>query len=247
MRQERARDPLYFLLGPGLFTIAVALVFALDPWPVPVAAQGAMLGLGPAVIIVALAWVGVSLAPRAGISSPPALRDRSAWLRILLHTIAPGAAIGAVLLFLDLQWGFTSAALRSLGVSWVHVPLPHSLLHYGAGGVLVEALYRLIPLPILTWLISGVILRGRAREAVFWTLAALTSLLEPLGLLSAGLNVQLGVIVAAVYAANLLEAYHFKRFGWAAPLLFRAALYLVWHCFGPYLLPPESMLYPGQH
>lgn len=247
MWPERSRDTLYFLLGPGLFTLAVALTFAISPWPVPIPAQGAMLGVAPALILVAMAGVGVCLAPRAGISSPPPVRDRAAWRKILVHTIVPGAAVGALLLFLDMQWGFTSTALQGLGVTWVHVPLPQSLLHYGAGGVLVEALYRLIPLPILTWLISGVILQGRAREAVFWTLAALTSLMEPVGLMGAGLNVQLGVILIAVYGANLLEAYHLKRFGWPAPLLFRAALYLVWHCFGPYLLPAESMLYPGPH
>ncbi|OGT71581.1 MAG: hypothetical protein A3H44_14065 [Gammaproteobacteria bacterium RIFCSPLOWO2_02_FULL_57_10] len=74
----------------------------------------------------------------------------------------------------------------------------------------------------------------------------LTSLLEPAGFLAAGgVNLQLATLLLIVFAINVLEAAHYKRYGWAAPLLFRMALYLVWHCFGPYLLPADSILYPG--
>lgn len=244
--KSKRRELAIFLLGPAALTLVTATIFRVYPWPVPLEAQGKLLGFAPASVILALAVLGLMCARRAGVPDTPALSDGAIWKKIFIATVPLGLFCGALLLAADVFFGFTSAAVSAIDVSWVHVPLPESLLHYSAGAVLLECLYRLIPLPILTWLISGVLMKGRAREPVFWALAVLTSLFEPAGFLAVGgINLQLATLLVFVFGVNLVEAAHYKRFGWSAPLIFRLALYLVWHCVGPYLLPADSMLYPG--
>jgi hypothetical protein len=43
----------------------------------------------------------------------------------------------------------------------------------------VEVSYRLLAVPMLLWLISGLVLRGRWQVQVFWLLAVLSSPVEP--------------------------------------------------------------------
>jgi hypothetical protein len=85
---------------------------------------------------------------------------------------------------------------------------------------------------------------------VFWTLALLSSLVEPasqLSLARPGAAAALTMLLVVTFAANLFEAIEFRRYGWAAPILFRRAFYAVWHCFGPYFVSTHSLLYPGSH
>jgi hypothetical protein len=100
------------------------------------------------------------------------------------------------------------------------------------------------------WLVGRVMLKGRAAGPLFWTLALLTSLIEPasnLALAQPGAAAALGMLLVVAFAANLFEAVEFRRYGWPAPILFRLAFYGVWHCAGPYLVSPHSLLYPGVH
>jgi hypothetical protein len=244
------RDVLYFLAGPALIAAGAATAFHLWPWPVPIASQ-AQVFQAPVVALILLAGAaGVTMSSRFDLPSAPALRDGAAWGRIALATIGAGALFGAALLGLDAVFGITAGAAKALGASWVNVALPASLAHYAAGGVLVECLYRLAPIPILGWLIGTVLLRRRANAAVFWSLAVVTSLLEPaaqLALVRPGAMAAVTVMIVLTFAANLFEAVEFRRFGWPAPILFRLAFYAVWHCFGPYLSPASSILYPGPH
>jgi hypothetical protein len=247
---QRARDLLYFLIGPGLITVATAVAFHFGPWPVPVPSQGQIFQPLPVAVILALGAVGVVLAPRAGLPPAPSLADGERWREILLWSLAPGIGFGVALFGVDAVFGVTTGAARALGVTWINVALPTSLAHYAAAGVLLECVYRLIPIPILTWLVSGVIFRRRGQTQVFWSLAVLTSLLEPasqIGGATGAINGALITLMILTFAANLFEAAHLRRHGWPAPILFRIAFYGVWHCFGPYLLPPQSILYPGLH
>jgi hypothetical protein len=56
-------------------------------------------------------------------------------------------------------------------------------LIFSAAPAIVMLIYRLVPIALLQWLLAEQLLKGDRRTAVFWTLAVLTSLLEPLGLL----------------------------------------------------------------
>jgi hypothetical protein len=244
------RDILYFLAGPALVAAAAAAAFHFWPWPVPIAAQAQVFQPLVVAVILMAGCAGVGASSRFGLPSAPSLADGAAWGRVAVATAGSGALFGAALLGLDALFGLTAGAAKAMGVSWVNVALPASLAHYAAGGVLVECLYRLAPIPLLGWLIGTGLLKGRANVAVFWSLALVTSLIEPasqLALVRPGAMAAVAGMVVLTSAANLFEAIEFRRFGWPAPILFRLALYAVWHCFGPYLSSPSSALYPGPH
>jgi hypothetical protein len=67
---------------------------------------------------------------------------------------------------------------------------------------------------------------------LFWALAVLTSLLEPLGMLAdlqvlpVGLMVFLGM---ALFSINFTQAVFFRKYGFLASILVRLGFYLVWH------------------
>lgn len=243
------RDVSYFIAGPGLLAALSVALFTFSPWPVPIPSQAATLQPTVVAVLLAAGIVGVGLSSRAGFPSAPRLGDGRAWIRIAVPTLIAGAGFGSAMLASDAATHFTSSALKALGASWINVPLPWSLPHYGAAAVLLEVIYRLVPLPVLT-LFFGVLLKGRGASQVFWGLAILTSTIEPMSLLALGRPGALAALLgpmAIAFAANVFEALEMKRLGWPAPILFRLSLYGVWHCFGPYLLPRSSVLYPGLH
>ncbi len=249
-RDHDWRNSILFLAGPALVTFIVALVFRFNPWPVPIPAQGQILQLIPVGFILGLGCIGVTLSPLVGLPGAPALADLARWRSVLIASLVPGFVFGATLFWLDATFGIASSAVANLGATWVNLPLPQSLGHFAAAAVLVECVYRLIPIPIFTWLVSRVGFRGRFESPTFWALAILTSLVEPvsqLGLKVGLISAALASLIVLTFAANLFEARHLRRHGWPAPILFRLSFYAVWHCFGPYLLSPSSILYPGQH
>jgi len=244
------RNAVYFVAGPALVTLAAIAAFQLHPWPVPIPSQAQLLQPLPVAVILMLGLIGVALSNHAGLPSAPDVRDTAAWCRLLLVSGGAGIAFGVVLFGLDAATGLTAGAAQALGVTWINVPLPQSLAHYAAAGVLLECLYRIIPITLFLWLIGRVVLRGRGNTQVFWTLALLTSLIEPasqLALARPGAAVALTGLLVLTFAANLFEAREFHRHGWPAPVLFRLAFYGVWHCFGPYLISEQSILHPGVH
>jgi hypothetical protein len=250
LSSRASRDALYFAFGPALVALAVTATFYLHPWAVPIPSQAQLLQPVPVAAILVLGLIGVSLSNRADLPSVPELRDGRRWRNLLVVSAGAGIIFGAALLCLDAWTGLTANALKALGATWINVPLPASLAHYAAAAILVECLYRLVPIPILGWLIGRVILRGRGNTQVFWTLALLTSLIEPvsqLGLARPGAAAELVGLLVVTFAANLFEARELREHGWPAPILFRLGFYGVWHCFGPYLLSAQSVLYPGPH
>ena len=54
------------------------------------------------------------------------------------------------------------------------------LLAFSAASIVVEVIYRLFPIPLVMFPVSNLLLKRRLEEPIYWTLAILTSLLEPL-------------------------------------------------------------------
>lgn len=176
----------------------------------------------------ALGFAGVSLSERTGF--PPAWAKGSARSRLLIPALW-GVVFGLLAIATDAATGWTKAVAAKLGQSSIHIPFPASVLIYPGGAVIVEILYRLFLIPVLLWIVSSLLLRGKGREATFWTLAALTSLLEPLGDL--GLRDQglptMAAVFAQDYVLNFTQAWFFRRQGFLAAIVVRVAFYLVWH------------------
>ena len=175
-------------------------------------------------------WIGIWSARRAGL--PGAWDPRASNHQRFTIPIALGLLLGAPQVALDLATGYTAVLAHQHGLPRENIDFPASLLIYPGGAIIVEVCYRLLLVPLLLWLVSTWLLRGRARAGVFWTLAVLTSLLEPL---SQDLDLgQFGAVVAALgfgldFALNLAQAAVFGRSGFLAAIALRGAFYLVWH------------------
>ena len=185
----------------------------------------------PAILIVGLAGLaGVWLSHRTGF--PPAwdasvpARWRFAYPSLI------GVAIGVFLSLADVGTHWT-ATFSTPGGGPFNAPFPGSLLFYPGGAIIVEVFYRLIPIPLVMFLVSNLLLRGRWQQQVFWVMAALTSLIEPasqdLPDLRTGTEVAVGLNFIADYALNLSQAVMFRRYGFLASIILRVAMYLVWH------------------
>ena len=154
--------------------------------------------------------IGVGLSSRFGCRSAPPLADGRDRAGLLAISCGVGFAAGLYQLFqsvwppfahqveiLDRQSGMPALA------AWVNVGLPWSIPHYFVGSVGLEILYRLAPIPILTWLISNLALRGRGQAATFWSVGVLAAFLEPLTSLLITVR---GPLPAATLAFELFDA-----------------------------------------
>jgi hypothetical protein len=187
----------------------------------------------PMIAAVALAGLlGIWLSDRTGFPAAWGQDTVSNRKRILIP-VALGISFGVIASGIDLVFHGTSFFVQQTGNSSFNVPFPGSLLFYSGGAIVVEVIYRLVTIPLLLWLISNVVLRGRAQTQVFWALALLTSLLEPLDqnmfVFQAG---AIGLAMAQTlsdFGHNVAQAAMFRSYGFLAAILTRVAMYLVWH------------------
>lgn len=122
----------------------------------------------------------------------------------------------------------------------IHVPLPYSIPVYLTGGIFLELLYHFIPILLLTWVISGLVLKDRYQDRVFWISAILLALWEPamqlLGMLNMGMVSSLPfaiMLFVFIFTANIIPLALFRRYGFLAPVVFRMTDYLLWHIIFP--------------
>ena len=186
----------------------------------------------PAIALVGLAGlVGVWLSHRTGF--PAALDPRISNRQRFLYPALIGLGFGLLLVVNEQFTGGIQRFLEQSGLPAFNVPFPASLFAYTGGAIIVEVIYRLLPIPLFLWLISTVLLRGRAQNQVFWGLALLTSAIEPvtqeLGLLQAGMVAVFAVNLVTGFGFNFAQAMMFRRSGFLAALTVRWAGYLVWH------------------
>jgi hypothetical protein len=179
----------------------------------------------------ALGMVGIIFAHRTGF--PSAWDARLSNRQRVLYPVAIGLGFGLLAVLIEQFTHGTSFFKEQTGSAVFNAPFPGSLLLYPGGAVLVEVLYRLLPIPLLLWVISNVLLRGRAQTPVFWSLALLTSLIEPvsqdLGAFRAGAVMLAVSQFVPDYAFNLTQAALFRRYGFLVAIAARVVDYLVWH------------------
>jgi hypothetical protein len=202
-----------------------------------------LFGVGPTTastgVFVWPVLVGVGLAGLAGIWLSDRTGFPSAWdARVsnrqrLLYPIAIGVGFGLLQVSIEELTHWIEFVKQLTGASVFNTAFPGSLLVYPGGAVVVEVFYRLLPIPLLLWLISSLALRGRAQTQVFWSLALLTSLIEPVT--QTALFLQAGAIAlgtgefALQFAFNVAQAALFRRYGFLAAIVARWGMYLVWH------------------
>lgn len=145
--------------------------------------------------------------------------------------IAYGAIVGILLVFMVAIMGFSKLMSLKLGISSLHLDFPFSIFVYTVASILVESIYHLIPIGILFWIVSHLILKGKKAKYTYWTLAVIFSLLEPISQLVAFemFSISLLFIGLLIFSFNLLLCFLLLRYGILAAIVTRWSFYMVWH------------------
>lgn len=224
-----------FALGPGAAALLISWLLTLNPPEFAHPSQAAALQfaiLGP---LVALGALGVFVSILSKMTPDPLAAGRRS--AAIWTAAAAGLALGLAVLGLDFVTRFSDRVAATLGIASIHIAFPASLYVYAAGAVAVECLYRIVPLS-LAYGLARLLLKGRGEAVVFWILAALTSLLEPLSQagLAQGAPALVLVLFAAIWLFNISEAALWRRYGWTSLIVSRVVFYVVWHvALGPVL------------
>jgi hypothetical protein len=231
--QQPARRPGAYATWLGLLALLAIISLLLHAFFPDALADPtqAMFFSWPALAVVgSIGLAGAWLARRTAFPEPWAARISNRQRLIVPGVV--GVAGGLLLVGLDLLTGFTKVLAGRHGVAQQYTGFLPMLLAFAGASILVQVIYRLLLLPGALWVISGLLLRGRAQQPVFWALAVLTSTFEPFtqwpdlaavpGLVLAGrLAVMLGI--------NFAEAAAWRKWGLVAMIAVRAGFYLVWH------------------
>jgi hypothetical protein len=234
--QSPQRDLVLFLCGPALVAVAIAVWFAVRPWPVPVADQAQHYMPGPVAISLGLGAIGAWLSSRVGLPSVPALTDGRRWLWLVLASTGLGLLIVAVSAVEDAMLGVQHFLAQRIGHPSMNVPFPASIPHYLCGSILQECLFRLGPVPILAWVIGKLAFRDGVKPQVFWTIAILLSLVEPVMEMVMTIHVRPDIALiggGTGVVGNLVWVALYRKMGWPVLLITRIVLELGWHVAWP--------------
>lgn len=184
----------------------------------------------PAIAVLGvLGVVGVYFAHLSGFPAAWSTEDS---LRRWLLPVGIGLAFGVGYIVMDKVTGFVALNNAHHGVAVQFVGYVPSILIFVGGAIISELVFRLVPIPLLLWLISYLALRKRWTEQVFWVLAILTSLLEPVSQFSFLINSAAATgltVMAAGFAFNMVQAGFFRRYGFLSAIAVRIAFYMIWH------------------
>ena len=178
------------------------------------------------IVTVLLGLVGLILAPKAGF---PEMWDANIsskqrfWLPLIV-----GSGLGVIMVLLD--------QIRPLGTE-IQTRFPDSLIVFLLAGLVEEIIVHLFLTTLLVWLISGVILRNRYQETIFWLVAVGVGILYWLVQINAirsyfpeKFSVVVAIQILFVIAATItMGAYYFRKSGFLAAVTLRYGFYLVWH------------------
>lgn len=174
--------------------------------------------------LVALGLVGLWLAPRTGFADGFDWRVSHAQRFVGPFVIGLGFAVADIAVYKLVIHPEPITALMPF-----MQPFPYSLLLFGSGAMYVECLYRFLPIPVLMALTGWLWPRLQRSQGLFWTLALLTSLVEPLEQLITDSPALIAYSFGTGYAMNLLQAVFFRHYGFLAALFVRLGHYALWH------------------
>lgn len=174
--------------------------------------------------LVALGGLGMWLAPHTGFADLLDTRVSrwQRWGRPLLVGLAFASADVGVY-----KWVIHPGPVTSL--TPFMQPFPYSVLLFGSGALYTDCLYRLIPIPVLMWLVGGLLLKNPRNTGLFWVLAGVTSLVEPYQQLITDSPALIVYSFGTGYAMNVLQAVFFRYYGFLAALTIRLGHYALWH------------------
>jgi hypothetical protein len=214
------------------YLVAVKLVLMFLPAVFRSPSQAAVFAWPALAVWAILGGIGVYLADRTGFPPPwgePGTNAKRLWLPTAL-----GLALGVVAIVTEKLTSWTEIVAAKMNLPSIHIAWPPSALIYPGGAIIVEVVYRIFLIPLLLWLISSLLLRGRHQERLFWILAVLTSFLEPVSqdlhaVVAGPSGAAFACVFAEDYALNFSQAWLFRRYGFLSAILLRVVFYFLWH------------------
>jgi hypothetical protein len=107
-------------------------------------------------------------------------------------------------------------------------PFPYSLFLFFSGAFEIEVFYRLIPI-VLVLFFAHHYAKEKAIPPMFWGIALITSLREPLEQFPSGPSWFILYALLSGFAMNFIQAIFLKKSGFISSLLVRLSHYLIWH------------------
>jgi hypothetical protein len=230
------KTSLYVYAGLMAYLALVKTVITFYPAVFRSAAQAKVFAWPAIGIFTVVGIIGVLLADRTGF--PAAWGGEIPPKRRLLAPTLWGLGLGLLAVATEAATGWTKIVAARMQLSSIHIDWPASAFIYPGGAIIVEVIYRLFLVPLLLWLISSLILRGRSQNAIFWILAALTSLLEPLsqdlsGVLHEPQHLTFALVFVEDFALNFVQAAMFRKYGFFSAVWVRIVFYILWHVLWP--------------
>jgi hypothetical protein len=211
--------------------VGVHFIVAADPNATRSAAQAAVFSWQGVAITALIGVIGTFF---LGMTPLPGMWPKGmSFGRKVVWPVLAGLVLGAAEVATDMQTGWGATMAHQMKLPSIHIPWPLSVPLYVGGAILVSIIYFLLVIPLVTWLVSGKLLKGKGLETTYWLAALPMALVEPLtqGDFTA---VNTGGAPAALFAAedtllNLAQVWFFRRAGFVAAVLVRVAFYGVWH------------------
>ncbi|MCX6050309.1 MAG: hypothetical protein NT075_34870 [Chloroflexi bacterium] len=217
-------------LGLVAFLVLVKTVITFFPTTFRSVEQASVFAWPALGIWAILGLIGVWFAHKTGF--PSAWDGHLSNKERLWIPIAIGLAYAVFEVAFDLLTGYSRFEIALHHVTKINIDFPASVLIYPGGAVIVEVIYRLFLIPVLLWLISTLLFKGRWQTQIFWGLAILTSCIEPLTqdleALQLG-TVMLSAVLLKGFGLNILQVALFRKYGFLTAILLRIAFYLIWH------------------
>ena len=233
---ERYNSLIIWLLLIAYLGLAAILVTSVFPVQFIDRSQSGFFETQGIIAIGVMGLIGVWLSMRTGF--PNAWDAKVSNKQRLLIPIIAGFLLGSLFLATDLITDMSRLQQEHLNIETTDVAFPASIFVYSAGAIFVEVVYRLLTIPLLLGMISIFVRSPGAREKIFWTLAILTSLIEPLTNTAASqylAPLALTFVLVQSFAANFLQAVFFRKYGFLAAILLRVAFYIPFHVIGSFL------------
>lgn len=108
-------------------------------------------------------------------------------------------------------------------------PFPYSIWLYTSGAFEVEVFYRLIPITLVMLITKKFIKRQQTISTVFWIIALITALREPVEQLPEGALWFVLYSFISGFAMNFLQVIYYRKNGFIASLSTRLGHYFLWH------------------
>jgi hypothetical protein len=228
-RNAAFSQPILVFLGLIVYLIFVKVLITIFPASFRSTTQASVFEWKFLAIWTILGWIGVVLSQKTGFPKP--WNGGISNTRRVILPLLIGIVLGVLAIATDWITAWTHFVANKMHMKTIHIDFPASLLIYPGGAIIVNIVYRIFPIPFLLWIISNLILKGRAQNRTFWILAILLSFVEPtgdIGLKELGYGTMSAVFIQD-YVLNIIECWLFRTLGFLPPILMRIFFYLIWH------------------